>query len=683
LNEEKKKEECGITYYVSLSRRARRQGQARDAPAALRAVYRSLSAARAVIWGLRAIPPRESEITEFIMSTESKAQFKFIEARHLSLSPINVRKTGGDAGIEQLADLIAAEGILQNLDVYESEGGEGKKKTTHAVVAGGRRWRALQLLIRQKRIKPDFVVPCLVINYDRAVQISLAENSGREPMHPADEFDAFKQLIDAGQSIEDVAARFGVTPLVVQRRLKLASVAPQFIDLYRKGKVTLEHLMAFAVTDDHERQQKVWESLKSYDRHPASIRRALTEHEVSARSPLAKFVGVKAYEKAGGAVRRDLFQADDEGVMLDAELVRKLAQQKLDTQAEKLRAEGLAWVEVRPDWDYSERAQFGRVRTVLRPATEGEQAKIDALNAQRAELDARLEAADEDEEQYDALSEQMETLESKLQKIDDAREAEDPAQQACAGAVVAIGHDGKVHIERDLLKPEDAKRFARKSKEASAAPKAPREHSAALARRLNAQRTLALQAVLAERPDVAVVALTHRLVLRTFAQYVLSRDSVLKIEAHNAALGTHAEELAVTKAHAALQARREALEAKLPDSAEQLFAWLLGQPQADVLALLAFCIAQSADGVSDDERNGAVDELARAAGLDMREWWSATAANYFESIPKSRVLDIVRETVSPEAAATLTKLKKDALTKAAEQKVAGTGWLPALLRNVA
>ena len=617
------------------------------------------------------------------MSNDSKAQFRFIEARHLSLSPINVRKTGGDNGIEQLAELIAAEGVLQNLDVYEHESGEGKKKTTHAVVAGGRRLRALQLLIRQKRIKADIAVPCLVINYDRAVQISLAENSGREPMHPADEFEAFRQLIDAGKSIEDVAARFGVTPLVVQRRLKLASVAPAFIELYRKGKLTLEHLMAFAVTDDHARQQEVWESMKSHDRHPGAIRRALTDHEVSSREPLAKFVGVRAYEKAGGAVRRDLFQQDDEGAMLDSELVHKLASQKLEAHAEKLRAEGVAWVEVRPEWDYSERAQFGRVRTVLRTAMEDEQVQIDALNARRAELDTQLEAASEDEEKYDELSEQMEALESELAALDEAREVEDPAQQVCAGAVVAIGRDGKLHIERDLLKPEDARRFARSRNESTAAPKVPREHSAALARRLNAQRTLALQTVLAERPDVAVIALTHRLVLQTFPQYALSRDSIVKIDARNAALAAHAEELAVTKAQAALRARREALETMLPRDAEKLFAWLLVQAQTDVLGLLAFCVAQSVDGVTDDERPEGVDELARAAGLDMREWWCATAANYFGSVPKARVLAIVRETVSPEAAATLTKLKKESLIQAAEGKVAGTGWLPAVLRNVA
>ena len=247
------------------------------------------------------------------MSTEAHAQFRFIDVRHLCLSPLNVRKTGGDTGIEQLAELIAAEGVLQNLDVYECDEGEGKKKTTHAVVAGGRRWRALQLLIRQKRIKPDYAVPCLVVCRERAVQISLAENSGREPMHPADEFDAFRQLIDAGQSVEDVAARFGVAPVVVQRRLKLANVAPTFIALYREGEITLEHLMALAVTDDHARQQQAWDSLQPYERHPGALRRILTEHEVSARDPLAKFVGIKTYEKAGGVSsgeRHVMFEID-------------------------------------------------------------------------------------------------------------------------------------------------------------------------------------------------------------------------------------------------------------------------------------------------------------------------------------------------------------------------------------
>jgi ParB family chromosome partitioning protein len=616
------------------------------------------------------------------MSTEAHTQFRFIDVRHLSLSPLNVRKTGADTGIEQLAELIAAEGILQNLDVYECDEGEGKKKTTHAVVAGGRRWRALQLLARQKRIKPDYAVPCLVVSHERAVQISLAENSGREPMHPADEFDAFRQLIDAGQSVEDVAARFGVAPVVVQRRLKLANVGPTFIALYREGEITLEHLMALAVTDDHSRQQQAWDSLQRYERHPGTLRRVLTEHEISARDPIAKFVGIKTYEKAGGIVRRDLFEEDDEGVMLDGELLRQLAAQKLEKHAAKLKEEGVAWVDVRPQWSYADRAGYGRVRASLRPPTEEEQARLSALNTRRMELDAQLEAAEEgDDERYEALSQQIEAVDAELGVFDEARSVVDPAQQACAGAVVSIGHDGKLSVEKNLLKPEDAKRLAQGHGRPTSDPQETRLHSAALVRRLTAHRTLALQAVLSERPDIALVALTHRLVLKTFSLYGFTRASVVEIDPRSAALAPHAEELASSKAHGALQSRREALEDRLPKDEQQLFAWLLQQPQSEVLALLAFCAAQSVDGVTDSETRGAFDELARAAALDMREWWTATATSYFGSVSRTRVLEAVTEALSADATTELSKLKKAALVQAAEEKVAGRGWLPSILRN--
>src|SRR3569833_131125 len=311
------------------------------------------------------------------MSTKTQhSRFRFIAARSLSLSSLNVRKAGGEAGVEQLADLIHAEGVLQNLDVYEFPQGEGKKKTSHAVVAGGRRWRALQLLIRQKRIKPDFPVPSLVISHERATQISLAENSGREPMHPADEFEAFRTLIDSGQSVEDVAARFGVKPVVVQRRLKLANVSPLFIALYREGKITLEHLMALAITDDHARQQEVWDNLKVYERHPETLRRALTEHEVSSRDSMARFVGLKAYETAGGFVRRDLF-TDDEDALLDGELVRRLAIEKMEKHAAELRGEGVSWVEVHPKSDYASRAAYGREGFITQEPSEPEHAQLD------------------------------------------------------------------------------------------------------------------------------------------------------------------------------------------------------------------------------------------------------------------------------------------------------------------
>ena len=618
------------------------------------------------------------------MSTQTQqGQFRFIAARALSLSSLNVRKTGAEAGIEQLADLIHAEGVLQNLDVYECPPDEGNKETTHAVVAGGRRWRALQLLIRQKRIKPDFAVPCLVVSYERAVQISLAENSGREPMHLADEFEAFRALIDAGQSVEDVAARFGVKPIVVQRRLKLANVSPTFIALYREGEITLEHLMVFAVTDDHARQQQAWDSLKSYDRDPSTLRRALTEHEVSLRDSIARFVGLKAYQKAGGIVRRDLFEQEDEGAMLDGELVRKLAAEKLEKHATQLKAEGLPWVDVRPDWDYASRSAYGHVSTILREPTEAECQQIEEVAARKAQIEAQAAEAEDDEGRLAELSDLENAVDEEMDALIEQRRVPDPAQQACAGAVVSIGHDGKVLIERNLLKSEDASRFARQAKaqKRAAAHQGPRVHSAALVRRLTAQRTLALQATLAERPDVALIALAHRLLLQTF--YGSGYESALKLDASEAGLAAHAMELAGCKAQTALQARRETLEARLPKAPERLFAWLLEQPQAEVLSWLAFCVAQTVDGVQSEEAPSAASELARAAGLDMRAWWTPTVESYLGSVSKARIIEVVKEAVSDQAAAPLEKMKKQALVKAAEQQLADRGWLPTLLRNVA
>lgn len=621
------------------------------------------------------------------MSTQTKpSTFRLIPLRCLCISSLNVRKTGVNAGIEQLAELIDAEGVLQNLDVYEAQESEGKKGVTHAVIGGGRRLRALQLLLKQKRIKSDHPVPCLVVSYERAVQVSLSENSGRESMHPADEFEAFRALIDAGQSIEDVAARFGVKPVVVQRRLKLANVSPTFIAMYREGKgnITLEHLMAFAVTEDHARQEAAWESLKSYERSPSGLRQVLLEQEVSSKDPIARFVGMKAYQKAGGVLRRDLFAQEEEGALLDAELVRRLASEKLDKQAAQLKAEGFAWVEVHLEWDYSMRSNYGRVGRIVRERTEAERARLEELQARKAEIVKQEAEAEDDEAQLESLSDLENRLDLEIDAIEEACLLPDPVQQSCAGAVVSLDHQGKLLIERDLLKPEDAQRFAKehKARQRVAQSQGPRTHSAALVRRLTAQRTLALQATLTQRPDVALIALTHRLVLETFALCRYSAESALRIDVDDVGLSPHAKELEGSKAHEALEAQRLAWEAKLPQAGSML-PWLMDQPQSEVLALLAFCVAQSVAGVQSTETPSATDELARVAGLDLREWWSVTAEGYLGSIPKAQVLEAVKEAVSAEAAAPLSKLKKAAMVKAAEERLVGTGWLPAFLRNVA
>jgi ParB family chromosome partitioning protein len=586
--------------------------------------------------------------------------------------------------IKALANSIDVHGQIQNLVVKTERDEEGKATGFYPVTAGEGRRLAQLFRVKRKKIKADHPIPCLIDDTHSASAVSLAENDLRRAMHPADQFVAFKQLVDGGQSVEEVAAQFSVTPLVVQRRLKLANVAPEFLALYRQKGIDLDCLMVLAISDDHDKQRQVWANLPKYDRGPEGLRRALTENEISVREPIAKFVGLKAYEKAGGFVRHDLFaEKQDEGYVTDPELLRKLAAEKLERAAAKLKEEGHAWVEVIPQLDYATLSTFGRVHSILRDATAKEQAKLDALTKKLREVEQQATAAEDDEDRFSALSDKADQITAEIETLQEKRQVPDPEQQALAGAIVSIGRSGDLEVRPGLLKPEDAKRFAREGKEVikPALPSGPRIHSAALMRRLTAHRTLALQATLAQRPDVALIALTHRLVLRTFFHSTYGAPDVVQIEADRTAFGEYASDIRGCKARVVLAEQGETLRSGLPADPVMLFAWLLQQQQEEVLQLCAYCVALSINGVSDDENDHSLDALADAAGLDMRDWFAPSAENYLGSVPKARILEVVREAVSPDAAATLGRLKKAALIQEAEKRLTGTGWLPSPLRG--
>ena len=222
-------------------------------------------------------------------------------------SDANVRRTGKTEGINELAASIAAHGLRQNLNVLPRADGKGFE-----VVAGGRRLKALKQLARAGQLPKDAPIRCLVLaETDDAAEISLAENAVRTAMHPDDQFEAFRALIeDKAVPLEEVAARFGVTPAVVRQRLKLAKVSPQLRALYRKGEMTLDHVMALAISDDHAAQEAAWASLPEWNRDADALKAALTHDTVPGTDRLAIFVGIDAYVEAGGTVIRDLFSAE-------------------------------------------------------------------------------------------------------------------------------------------------------------------------------------------------------------------------------------------------------------------------------------------------------------------------------------------------------------------------------------
>jgi ParB family transcriptional regulator, chromosome partitioning protein len=253
-------------------------------------------------------------------------------------SPLNVRRTGALRRIEELAASIHSHGLLQSLSVKPARDAEGGETGKYLVLGGGRRLAALKLLAKKKAIPKAHPVPCLVTD-GHEEEVSLAENIMRSDLHPADQFEAFRRLAEEhGFGAEEIAARFGVGPALVKQRMRLGAVSPKLLSLYREEALTLDQLMAFAVTTDHARQEQVYESL-SWNREPSTIRRLLTESHIVASDRRAVFVGVDAYQDAGGVLTRDLFLDDGGGYLEDAALLNRLALEKLETLAGEVQHE--------------------------------------------------------------------------------------------------------------------------------------------------------------------------------------------------------------------------------------------------------------------------------------------------------------------------------------------------------
>ena len=285
---------------------------------------------------------------------------QYLSLEQLRLSPDNVRKTPAtEAEDAELEASIRANGILQNLIVHWT-GIDGKG--LYLVDAGGRRLKVLQKLAAEGVIDAkDYKVPCKIEQPEDAIETSLAENTIRANMHPADEFVAMAALIDGGAPIEDVARRFGTSERHVRQRLRLGKLAPELLDAFRAGDINLDTVTAFTLGADHAAQLAVWNQLKGQSYISAHrVRHLLTEAAHALDSDLGLFVGAEAYKAAGGTITQDLFSADDEGFMDDAALVRRLAIEKLEAKAEELRPQW-AWTKAVLDLEYGELAPYARV----------------------------------------------------------------------------------------------------------------------------------------------------------------------------------------------------------------------------------------------------------------------------------------------------------------------------------
>ncbi|WP_306259934.1 ParB/RepB/Spo0J family partition protein [Pararhizobium sp. IMCC21322] len=624
----------------------------------------------------------------------------------LILSQANVRCVKAGVAIEELAADIARRTLLQSLTVRAVTDEDGTETGMFEVPAGGRRFRALELLVKQKRLNKTAPVPCVIRTEGLAEEDSLAENIQRAPLHPLDQFRAFQAMREKGMGQEEIAAAFFVSVNVVKQRLRLAAVSETLLDAYAEDEMTLDQLMAFTVNPDHERQAQVWDAIKdSYSARPYQIRRMLTEDAVRASDKRAQFIGIDAYVEAGGSVMRDLFESDDGGWLENIGLVDMLVTEKLNEQAEAIRAEGWKWIEVGLDFPYGHTYGLRRVFGEQEPLTDEQEASRDAL---QAELD-KLEAEYADlPELPDEIDERLGQIETAIEAFDDRPVVYEAEDVPCAGAFLSVSPGGNLHIERGFVRPEDEAPVEPEVDEPGTTGTGETENNDAhsvdpanepeededlkpipdrLVTELTAHRTVALRLALSGSFDTAFRACLHRIVLDTF--YSHAQDSCLELSASCVYFGSQAPGLGETPYATALTERHEAFAGALPNDPEQLWDALGELSDSMRKELFAHCIALTANATVEayNRRPRAIahaNRLAVTLGLDMTEaGWKPTGDAYLGRVTKARIASAVAEAKGDKAASDIESLKKDAMVERAEALLAETGWLPEPLRTPA
>jgi len=641
------------------------------------------------------------------------ARSRDIPFNKLVLSQSNVRRVKAGVSVDELAEDIACRGLLQGLNVRAVMTAAGVETGMFEIPAGGRRYRALELLVKQKRLAKTAPVPCVVSEGGIAEEDSLAENVQRAPLHPLDQFRAFRKLREKGQSEEEIAAAFFVSVAVVRQRLRLAAVSPKLLDAFAEDSLTLDQIMAFTVSADHERQEQVFERAKqSRAMEPYAIRRMLTEGSVRATEKRAIFIGLDAYVQAGGTIMNDLFQGDGGGWLQDVALVERLVAEKLQQQADAIRAEGWKWIEVAVDLPYGHVYGLRRLRGEPAPLTAEEEATRAAL---RAEYDALEQTHADVDELPDGVDIRCAELETALAAFEDRPIQFDANEIAIAGAFVSLDGMGQLRIERGYVRSEDEPPIAvEPSPETKADEDRPQlaaaraETSDVLASNasepeeseedediksipdrlmteLTSYRTLALRHALGADPDVAFLAALHGLSLKAFYRYAL--DSCLELDLRNVALGAHIQGFGDSEIAGAFDRRHRQWANQLPKEPEKLWDALVGFDLDSRQSLFAHCVSLAVNAAFEpyNRRPRALahaDKLAQALELDMAATgWRPTVETYLGRVTKARILAAVREARGDDAARRLEGLKKGEMAETAENLIENSGWLPEPLRT--
>lgn len=619
-----------------------------------------------------------------------------IPVAQLHTAAENTRTTAaGDEAHAELKASILAHGLLKNL-VVQKTADDG-----FAVVAGARRLAALRDLISEGRLPEDMTVACNIYDGDNPAEVSLAENVTQVAMHPADQIVAWSALASQGQTAEQIATRFGTTEAIVAKRVRLGQVEPSLIDAYRLQKFSLEVLHAFAGTADHNVQLEVYDRIKShpYGIHAHEVSRLIHDGKVAGHSPVARFVGIDAYEAAGGRTELDLFARQDDRATWfeDGDLLNRLAMEKLQAEADRI-AGDWKWVEARMEVDWEVTSRLGRVHASPGELTDDERSEYEKLTARRDEL-SELDPTEIEQDELDKLQTELAAAEDRIYELDELIEERgtwSDEARAMAGCLVTFNARGELDVQRGFVRPEDMPEQegrtdqtggndfspATVSSDAGKKPAADGSgYSKGVAEDLRLIRGSLIKAHLAKDFPAAFDLLL----------YQLARETMERGHAWERALdisptetSDHPMGMVHTKERNAWAERSPGI-ALLIDvgldgtwlnqkTPAKQFAALCAMPTKAKQRLFAACVARSLHHqlATDDKPKAEIEATVDRLKIAFADWVDLKASWFWSRVPKAKMLEIGRKVLGDQWADDRAALKKGPLAEAMETAFAKT-----------
>ncbi len=615
-----------------------------------------------------------------------------VPVRMLVKSELNARKkASSDESINELADNILEIGLLQNLVIYEIPG-KGKNPTTYGVAAGGRRHRAFNVLVSRKYITDNHLVAVKIVDKSVARIVSLAENDLREPMHPADQVEAFRVLAEANKKPQAIGAMFGYSTKHVQRMLKLNKMAPELLALLAKDEITVDQLQALAITDDHERQCAAWNQGSYYsneNRRPEVLRRQVLDNDrpIADDSKMA-YVGVETYQAAGGNVNFDLFSDTDNGYYTDAVLLDKLTMDKLQVYADHIvQQEGWSWGMTKEQriyyWDDDVKKNYRLLQDPTPVLLPEDNDRIDELNEKGVMLHEYLEN-DLSENTGLMYKNAIKAMAEELKDIQqNAVNRAWPTQIREQAGIIVSFNRGEILVQRGIKCITDEEKAAERESSKRAKGITGKTLPAALVKSLTSARSLAVSAALNQQHKIALVMVTHRFIQAVFDARFTSSPLTISIKAQREQMINNAPTLIDSKANEELIAQHKAWHARFPETWSESPAWLMAWDMDELLGLMAYCVACSIDGVQEQEGSGesTLTPLEDLLDFDLREYWQPTADNFFKRVNKEVIAGTLYEAGKADKAVMIANLKKGEGAALAETEMKHSHWIPGILKR--